>query len=123
MDRVKVDQRFLNRLPEPTDMPDVPWVQWRVENIEAIVRFLEDYEVRIRHIPEHQLLIQTRFTRGDIQLSPGDCLVIVTTEGGRERLGVVRAPESIVHREADGLKTHSTVDQRNAGAGKTIQHH
>ena len=119
MDRVKISQEFLNRLPKPTDMPDLPWIQWRVENIEEMVRFLEPYEVRMQPIPGNQVLIQTRYTGADIQLSPGDCLVIVTQEGllGKfERLGVVRAAASVAIREADGLKKHSNVD-------RLAQHH
>jgi hypothetical protein len=123
MDRVKVTQRFLNRLPVPTDMPDVPWIQWRVENVDEMLRFLEDYEVRMVPIIGDQLLIQTAYTHGDIQLSPGDCLVIGETEGGRARLGVVRAAASVVHREADGLKKHSNVDALAAFQdGSRVEH-
>lgn len=123
MDRVKVDQKFLNKLPVPTDMPDLPWIQWRVENIEEMLRFLEPYECRMAPIPGDQVLIQTRFTAGDIQLSPGDCLVIVKLEGGRERLGVVRAAASVVLREADGLAKHSNVDNlASLQDGSRIEH-
>lgn len=123
MDRIKVDQRFLNKLPVPTDMPDLPWLQWRVENVEELARFLEPYEARFVAIPGDQVLIQTRFTKGDIQLSPGDCLVIVKLEGGREQLGVVRAAASVAHREADGLKKHSNVDNiANIQDGSRIEH-
>ena len=95
MDRPdKVTQGFLNRLPRPSDMPDVPWVQWRVENQEEMSRFLEDYMVRLKLIPGDQLLVQTAFTRGDIQLSPGDCLVVMEQDG-RKRLAVVRVPASL----------------------------
>ena len=123
MDRVKVDQRFLNKLPVPTDMPDLPWIQWRVENIEEMVRFLEPYEARMVQIPGDQVLIQTRFTGGDIQLSPGDCLLIMGSERGGERLGVVRAAASVAIREADGLKKHSNVDRIAAiQDGSRIEH-
>lgn len=123
MDRVKVTQGYLNRLDKPTDMPDLPWIQWRVENVEEMIRFLEDYEVRMIPALGDQLLIQTRYTGGDIQLSPGDCLVITKMEGGRERLGVVRAAASVVHREADGLKKHSNVDAIAAiQDGSRIEH-
>lgn len=122
MDRIKVDQQFLNKLPEPTDMPDFPWIQWRVENLEEMDRFLEPFHVRMVPIPGDQILIQTRFTKGDIQLSPGDCLVIVKN-GDRERLGVVRAAASVVHREADGLKKHDNVDRiANYQDGSRIEH-
>jgi len=108
MDRPdKVTQGFLNRLPRPSDMPDVPWVQWRVENQEEMSRFLEDYMVRLKLIPGDQLLVQTAFTRGDIQLSPGDCLVVMEQDG-RKRLAVVRVPASLQVREGDGMKKESS---------------
>ncbi len=104
MDRPdKVTQGFLNRLPRPTDMPDVPWVQWRVENVEEMARFLEDFMVRMRPALGDQLIVQTAFTKGDIQLSPGDCLVLMENQG-RKRLGVVRVPASLQVREGDGMK-------------------
>lgn len=104
MDRPdKHTHQSLNRLPRPADMPDVPWVQWRVENHEEMARFLEDYQVRLKPIPGDQLHIQTAHTRGDIQLSPGDCLVILE-HSGRKRLGVVRSPASLQVREGDGMK-------------------
>ena len=106
--RDKVTQEFLNRLETPTDMPDVPWIQWRVENVEEMLRFLEPYEVRMVAIPGDQLLIQTRYTRGDIQLAPGDSLIIEEHEG-RERLGVIRVPASLQTREGDNLPDHSNL--------------
>ena len=113
MDRPKVTQRFLNSLPRPDDMPNVPWVQWRVENVEEVARFIEDqvvnrFNVRARfvHIPGDQLLIQTAVLNSDLQISPGDCLVVAEYESG-PRLGVVRARESVPFREADGLKDHN----------------
>jgi len=112
MDRPdKVTQGFLNRLPRPSDMPDVPWVQWRVENVEEVARFLEDYQVRMMPVPGDQLVVQTAYTHGDIQLSPGDCLVLMEHQG-RKRLGVVRAPASLQVREGDGLKKeHSNLSR------------
>jgi len=108
MDRPdKVTQGFLNRLPRPTDMPDVPWVQWRVENVEEMARFLEEYQVRMKRIPGDQLLIQTAYTRGDIQLAPGDCLCLMENEG-RLRLAVVRRPASLQVMEGDGLKKEAS---------------
>jgi hypothetical protein len=105
-DRPEITQLWLNRLPRPSDLPDVPWVQWRVENQEEMARFLEDFMVRMVRVPGDQLLIQGAFSKMDIQLSPGDLLVLwpATSERPNEQLGVVRAPESVVHREADGLK-------------------
>jgi len=106
--RDKVTQAFLNRLEKPTDMPDVPWIQWRVENVDEMTRFLEDFEVRMVPIPGDQLLIQTRWTHGDIQLAPGDSLVIMEHEG-RQRLGVVRVPATLQTMEGDNLPDHSNL--------------
>lgn len=106
--RDKVTQAFLNRLERPTDMPDVPWVQWRVENLDEMVRFLEDFEVRIATIPGDQLLIQTRWLRGDIQLAPGDSLVLMEYSD-RKQLGVIRVPASLQTREGDNLPDHSNM--------------
>lgn len=80
-------------------MPNVPWVQWRVENIEEVVRFLEKFECRMRQIPGDQLLIQG-WAGMNLQLSPGDCLVLADN-GGKEQLGVIRAPDSEPHREGE----------------------
>ena len=52
--------------------------------------------VRIKPIPGDQLLIQGAFTGADIQVSPGDVLVIQN-----DQLGVVRVPESAKFRESD----------------------
>lgn len=110
MEIIKVDQPFLNRLELPSDMPDLPWIQWRVENIEEMVRFLEDFEIRMHLALGNALLIQGH-GKLNLQLSPGDCLVLwpATAERPREKLGVIRVPGSVQHREADGLKTHSNV--------------
>lgn len=101
-----IDQQFLNDLEKPTDMPDMPWVQWRVENVEEMVRFLEDFEVRMLGIPGNQVLIQGKFTGMNLQLSPGDCLVLwpASAENPREKLGVIKAAGAAQHRETDGLK-------------------
>ena len=115
MERPKVTQRFLNNLEAPADMPALPWVQWRVENIEEVARFVEDeivnrFNVRARfvRIPGDQLLIQTAVVNSDLQLSPGDCLVIHFDEVRQvPRLGVIRAKNSVPFREADGLKDHN----------------
>ena len=114
MERPKVTQGLLNRLELPSDMPDLPWVQWRVENVEEMYRFLEDQiankfnvQVRMVNIPGHQVLIQTAVLGADLQLSPGDCLVVHFDETrGVPRLGVVRSAKSVPFREADGLKDH-----------------
>lgn len=105
MDRPNVTQDFVNKIDKPYDLPDYPWVQWRVDNVDDFRAFLEDFMVRIKSIPGHQLLIQGAFTSLNLQLSPGDCLVLwpSTSEHPREQLGVVRADGSEMHREGDGL--------------------
>lgn len=81
----------------PRDLPPgCPYVQWRVENQEEVARFLEDFMVRIKPIPGDQLLIQGAFTGADIQVSPGDVLVM-----HNDQIGVVRVPESAKYRESD----------------------
>ena len=84
-------------IPLPRDLPQVDsYVQWRVENQEEVARFLEDYMVRIKPIPGDQLLIQGAITGTDLQVSPGDVLVL-----NKGQLGVVRIPESAKFRESD----------------------
>lgn len=84
-------------IPLPRDLPQVDaYIQWRVENQEEVARFLEDFMVRIKPIPGDQLLIQGAFTGMDIQVSPGDVLVL-----NKGQLGVVRIPESAKFRESD----------------------
>lgn len=113
MDRVKVDHQYLNKLEVPTDMPDLPWIQWRVENLEEFSRFIEDQIVnrlgarmRVVRAPGDQLILQTHVFNSDLQISPGDCLVI-HEQGGQPRLGLVRARSSVPIREADGIKDHN----------------
>lgn len=127
MEIPKVTQGFLNRLELPRDMPDVPWIQWRVENVEEMYRFLEDeiankFDVRVRmvRIPGDQILIQTAVLNSDLQISPGDCLVVAQYEKG-PRLGVVRARNSVAFREADSLKDHNNPEFM-APKDKTISH-
>jgi len=84
-------------IPHPRDLPPgCPHIQWRVENQEEVARFLEDFMVRIKPIPGDQLLIQGAFTGADIQVSPGDVLVLYN-----DKIGVVRVPESAKYRESD----------------------
>ncbi len=84
-------------IPLPRDLPQVDsYVQWRVENQEEVARFLEDFLVRIKPIPGDQLLIQGAMTGMDLQVSPGDVLVL-----NNGQLGVVRIPESAKFRESD----------------------
>jgi len=95
----------------PTDMPDLPWIQWRVENVEEIARFLEEWEVRLRAAPANNLLVQgisphPGMPGMNLQVSPGDCLVLwpATAEHPREQLGVVRVPESAKFRESENIE-------------------
>ena len=84
-------------IPLPRDLPKVDaYVQWRVENQEEVARFLEDFMVRIKPIPGDQLLIQGAITGMDLQVSPGDVIVL-----NGSQLGVVRIPESEKYRESD----------------------
>ncbi len=104
VDRPKVTQRYLNKLELPADMPPIPYVQWRVENLEEVDRFLEDFHVRIKLIPGDQLLVQGH-GKMSLQLSPGDCLVLWDSDGVAS-LGYIRAPGSYAHREGEQLATH-----------------
>lgn len=127
-ERPQITQGFLNKLETPGDMPSgFPWVQYRVENFEEMARFLEDeiankfgVPIRMVPIPGHQVLIQTAVIGADLQLSPGDCL-IVHPDMGRPRLGVVRAKNSVAHREADGLRDHDNPEFMNP-RDKEISH-
>lgn len=84
-------------IPLPRDLPKVDaYVQWRVENQEEVARFLEDFMVRVKPIPGDQLLIQGAITGMDLQVSPGDVIVL-----NDNQLGVVRIPESAKYRESD----------------------
>ena len=84
-------------IPLPRDLPKADsYVQWRVENQEEFARFLEPFMCRIKPIPGDQLLVQGAITGMDIQVSPGDVLIL--KDG---RLGVVRIPESEKYRESD----------------------
>ena len=84
-------------IPMPRDLPKVDdYIQWRVENEEEVARFLEPFMVRIKALPGNQIMIQGAFTGMDIQVSPGDVLVLKDNQ-----LGVVRIPESAKFRESD----------------------
>ena len=84
-------------IARPADLPPgVAFIQWRVENLEEMTRFLEPFMVRIMPIPGDQLMIQGALTAMDLQISPGDCLIV-----HNDKLGVVRVPESAKYRESD----------------------
>ncbi len=95
-----------SNIPAPRDMPALPWIQWRVENVEEISRFLEEWDVRLRAAPANNLLVQGGHTGMNLQLSPGDCLVLwpASSMHPREQLGVIRVPESARFRESEDIE-------------------
>jgi len=75
------------------------WVQWRIENIEEVARFLEDFHVALKPTLGHGLLIRNRVLAvPDIHVRPGDILILDDT--GRA-LGHIRAPA-----QQDGDRIH-----------------
>lgn len=96
--------RFDGKIPTV----DVPkgWkaIQWVVENADDLAIFLEDYDVRMRRIPGHGMLIQGRTTGMNLQLMPGDALVIrPALDDSGEQLGVIYSANAIEHRESETL--------------------
>ena len=84
--------------------PGWRYVQWLVENAEEMVEFLEPYDVRLRGIPGHGVLVQGRLTGMNLQLMPGDCLVIrPATNGNSEQLGVIYSANAKEYRESETL--------------------
>ena len=84
-------------IPLPRDLPKVDgYCQWRVENQEEVARFLEPFMVRIKPIPGDQLLLQGAITGMDLQVSPGDIIIL---QG--DQLAVIQIPESKKYRESD----------------------
>ena len=89
----------------PVDLP-AGWryVQWRVENIGELQRFLEDFDVRLRPAPGDHMLVQGKYTGMDLQLSPGDCLIIKPAEDDSgEQIGMIHSKNAIHHRESETL--------------------
>ena len=96
--------RFDGKIPSG----DVPkgWkaIQWVVENADDLAVFLEDYDVRMRRIPGHGMLVQGRNTGMNLQLMPGDCLVIKPAlDDSGEQLGVIYSPKAVEYRESETL--------------------
>lgn len=94
-------------IAEPTDIPKGwKWVQWRVENPDELAVFLEDFVVRMRRAPGDHMLIQSP-SKGplpgmNLQLSPGDCLVIRPAEDDSgEQLAVIHSSAAVHHRESE----------------------
>jgi hypothetical protein len=89
---------------DPVDLPKGwKWVQWRVENADELAVFLEDFVVRMRRAPGDHMLIQSPGDRGmNLQLSPGDVLVIRPAEDeSGEQLGVIHSPQAVEYRESE----------------------
>ena len=86
----------------PTDLPaNLNYIQWRVENIDELAVFLEPFVCRIRKVLGDQIVVI--FPGGSsIQLSPGDCLVIME-ENGVEMLGVIHAETTPRYRNLETL--------------------
>lgn len=61
-----------------------PHVQWRVDNLNEIERFLQDFQARCRVDTGDRLLLQT-WGGLDTYLNPGDTLLL-----DDKRLGIVR---------------------------------
>jgi len=100
-----VDRGKASRIDAPTDLP-AGWkfIQWKVENADELVVFLEPYDVRMRRAPGDHMLIQGRHTGMNLQLSPGDCLVIKpATDDTGEQLGMIHSASAIYHRESETL--------------------
>lgn len=89
----------------PVDLPKGwRWVQWRVENIDELARFLEGFDVRMRPIPGDGMLVQARYTHMNLQLSPGDVLIVKpAVDDSGEQLGMIHAKTAIEHRESEDL--------------------
>ena len=103
-------------IPLPRDLPEVDaYVQWRVENQEEVARFLEDFMVRIKPIPGDQLLIQGAITGMDLQVSPGDVIVL-----NGSQLAVVRIPESAKYRESDNSDDFKKGEAGHIDAGTLL---
>ena len=91
-----------SQIARPSDLPDdLKFMQWRVENIDEMAAFLEPFVCRIRKILGDQIVVMFP-GGGSIQLSPGDCLVIVP-DGDSEKLGVVYAETTPKYRNIETL--------------------
>jgi len=89
----------------PVDLPKGwRWIQWRIENADELAVFLEGYDVRMRRAPGDHMLIQARHTGMNLQLSPGDCLVIKPADDDTgEQLGMIHSRNAIQYRESETL--------------------
>ena len=96
---------FASQIDQNVKVPDGwRYVQWLVENPDELAVFLEPYDVRMRRIPGNGMLVQARHTGMNLQLMPGDCLVIrPATDDSGEQLGVIYSPMAKEHRESETL--------------------
>lgn len=80
------------------------YIQWRVENADELAIFLEDYDVRMRRMPGDGMLVQGRLNGMNLQLMPGDCLVIrPAQDDSGEQLGVIHSAKAREFRESETL--------------------
>ena len=89
-----------------TDLPKgLKYIQWRVENIDELAVFLEPFVCRIRRILGDQIIVIFP-GGGNLQLSPGDCLVVQprASELQSDKLGVIHAKTTPAYRETETLK-------------------
>lgn len=94
-----------SKIAMPSNLPaGLKYIQWRVENHEDLAVFLEPFVCRIRRVLGDQMVVIFP-GGGSLQLSPGDCLVIMP-EGpeGNERLGVLHAASTLAYRNVETLK-------------------
>jgi len=101
-----VGQGKAAQIDKPTDLPKgLAFVQWRVENIDDVAEFLEPFVCRIRRILGDQIIVVFP-GGGNIQLSPGDCLVVLprTRTNPNDKLGVIHAKTTPAYREVETTK-------------------
>jgi len=87
------------------DLPSgIKYIQWRVENIDDVARFLEPFVCRLRKILGDQIIVIFP-GGGNLQLSPGDCLVVIPKESETQtdKLGVIHAKTTPAYREIETL--------------------
>lgn len=91
-----------SKIAKPIDLPaGIKYIQWRVENADAVAVFLEPFVCRMRRILGDQLVVLFP-GGGSIQLSPGDCLII-SQDSDVERLGVIWAKTTPSYRNIETL--------------------
>ena len=94
------------QIDRPTDLPKgLAYVQWRVENPDEVAVFLEPFVCRIRRVLGDQIIVIFP-GGGNLQLSPGDCLVVLprTKANHSDKLGVIHAKTTPAYRETETLE-------------------